>query len=169
MKSELISEITVRNLLMPGDLGYIAAMHGELYARECNYGLSFESYVLAGLAEFARQYDSEKDRIWVCEYQGRVIGSLVAQHREDVVQLRYFIFLPEYRGAGLGKQLMNAFLSFMEEKGYRQAYLWTTDEQQSAVALYERCGFVLAEEKESGVFGKILTERKYELSLNSGR
>lgn len=158
-----LSDITVRNSLAPGDLGNIAAIHGELYARECGYGLNFEAYVLKGLGEFAQQYDATGDKVWICEYEGRLVGCLVAQHRTNALQLRYFIFLPEYRGIGLGKKLMTEFIAFVKSSGHRHVYLWTTDEQESAVALYEKYGFILTEEKQSDTFHKTLTERKYEL------
>lgn len=160
-----LSEITFRNQLLPGDLGYIAYVHGDLYAKECGYGINFEAYVLQGLNEFAHEYDPAKDKIWMAEHDGRIIGFLVAQHRQAALQLRYFIFLPEYRGIGLGNKLMNGFLDFMKEGGYRRAYLWTTNEQHAAIALYTKSGFKLTEEKPSNTFGKELMERRYELNL----
>jgi ribosomal protein S18 acetylase RimI-like enzyme len=158
-----LSDIGVRNTLLPGDLGYIAYIHGDLYAKECGYGLNFETYVLDGLKDFARQYDAVKDKIWICEHNGRMIGCLVAQHRDEQVQLRYFIFLPEYRGIGLGKLLMQAFVSFMQERGLKHAFLWTTNDQHAAIALYTRFGFLLTEEKSSDSFGKPVLERRYDL------
>lgn len=165
MSTIALSDIQIRNTLLPGDLGYIAYLHGDLYAKECGYGLNFETYVLDGLKDFGREYDVEKDKIWICEHNGRMIGCLVAQHRGGQVQLRYFIFLPEYRGIGLGKYLMQEFVNFMQEKGFTHAYLWTTDEQHAAIALYTRFGFQLTEEKPaSGSFGKPILERRYDLT-----
>ncbi|HVS96459.1 MAG TPA: GNAT family N-acetyltransferase, partial [Puia sp.] len=83
----------------------------------------------------------------------------------DSLQLRYFILLPEYRGRGLGRRLMDLFMIFLREAGYQRAYLWTTNEQQAAISLYTRYGFVLVEEKQSAAFGKPLIEQRYELSL----
>src|ERR1700732_4322892 len=100
-----LADIHIRRELLPGDLGYIAYIHGLLYAKELGYGLNFEAYVLEGLQEFARQYDAEKDRVWICLHEEKIIGFLVGFHRDDIVQFRYFIFLPEYRGIGLGKLL----------------------------------------------------------------
>lgn len=165
LKPEL-SAIKIRNKLHPGDLGYIAHVHGDLYARECGYGLEFEAYVLQGLRDFAHEYDEAKDSVWICEHENRIIGFLVAQHRGDAVQLRYFIFLPEYRGIGLGKKLMNEFLDFMKSGSCRKAYLWTTEEQHSAIALYTRYGFKLSDEKPSNSFGKELIEQRYDLLLD---
>jgi len=164
MQTILLSDIQIRNTLLPGDLGYIAYIHGDLYAKECGYGLHFETYVLDGLKDFARAYDGNKDKVWMCEHNGRIIGCLVAQHRGDEVQLRYFIFLPQYRGIGLGKYLMQEFVRFMQEKGFSHAYLWTTTEQQAAIALYTRFGFVLTEEKPSNSFGKPIVEQRYDLT-----
>jgi len=160
-----LSAINLRTKLLPGDLGYIAYVHGDLYAKECGYGLNFEAYVLKGLNEFAHEYDALKDKVWICEHDNRIVGFLVAQHRDDTMQLRYFIFLPEYRGIGLGKKLMNEFISFLKTSGCKHAYLWTTNEQLSAIALYEKYGFKLTEEKPSNTFNKPLIERKYDLIL----
>jgi ribosomal protein S18 acetylase RimI-like enzyme len=160
-----LPDVRIRRELRPGDLGYIAHLHGQLYARECGYGLHFEGYVLAGLQEFAEQYDPAKDAVWVCEHDGKMVGFLLGFHRADTLQLRYFIFEPEYRGLGLGKKLMREFLAFMHEKQYRRAYLWTTREQTAAIALYTRFGFQLTEEKNSVAFDKELVEQRYDLLL----
>jgi DNA-binding MarR family transcriptional regulator/ribosomal protein S18 acetylase RimI-like enzyme len=156
---------TIRTTLQPGDLGYIAYLHGRIYDEENGYGLGFESYVLEGLGEFGRNYDPRKDRLWVCEDGAKKIGFLIGIHRGKALQLRYFILEPEYRGMGLGKRLMELFIGFMHEAGYRKAYLWTTHEQAAAISLYTRHGFLLAEEKQSKAFNKPLIERKYELDL----
>lgn len=160
-----LSDIRIRNTLLPGDLGYIAYLHGDLYAKECGYGINFEVYVLDGLKDFAKEYHPEKDRLWICEHNNKIIGCLVAQHRLEQVQFRYFIFLPEYRGIGLGKYLMQQFIAFMEEKGINSAYLWTTEEQHAAMALYTRFGFQLTEETTSDSFNKPIREYRYDLKL----
>jgi DNA-binding MarR family transcriptional regulator/GNAT superfamily N-acetyltransferase len=156
--------VTIRTTLEPGDLGYIAYLHGRIYDKENQYGLGFESYVLEGLGQFGAQYDPEKDRVWVCEHGREKIGFLVGVNRGEALQLRYFILLPEYRGMGLGRQLMDLFMDFVRERGYRRAFLWTTNEQHAATSLYTRYGFRLTEEKESMAFDKPLVERKYEWS-----
>lgn len=167
MEQLQLSDIHIRTTLQPGDLGYIAYLHGQIYARECGYGLGFETYVLDGLRDFATAYDPAQDRVWMCEHGEKIIGFLVAQHREEALQLRYFLFQPAYRGIGLGKELVRSFLDFMKEKGGTHAYLWTTEEQHAAIALYTRFGFRLTEERSSDTFSKPVLERRYDLSLAS--
>lgn len=159
------SEIHIRTRLLPGDLGYVAYLHGKIYSEESGYGFDFETYVMGGLHEFAEQYDPEKDRVWICEHRQKIVGFLMGFRREDAIQLRYFILLPGYRGLGLGKKLMNLFMDFLNEKKVKKAYLWTTEEQETAIALYKRYGFRLTREKISDLFGKRLTERRYDLDL----
>lgn len=160
----LIDEITIRNELRPGDLGYVIHMHGLVYAREYGYGVSFESYVAGGLHEYYQNYDPARDRVWLCEHGGRMVGSLLLVHREQgAAQLRYFLIEPEYRGIGLGKKLMELYMDFFRRCKYRSSYLWTTHELTAAASLYTRHGFRLTEEKGSTAFGKVVREQRYDL------
>jgi DNA-binding MarR family transcriptional regulator/GNAT superfamily N-acetyltransferase len=160
-----LEDIHIRTRLLPGDLGYVAWLHGKVYAEECGYLINFEGYVLESLAEWAHKYDPAKDRVWICEHNGKMIGFLAAVDRGDSLQLRYFIFLPKYRGIGLGKKLMDEFMAWMKLRGIRKSYLWTTNEQHTATALYKRYGYRLTEEKTSVAFDKQLTEQRYDLEL----
>jgi ribosomal protein S18 acetylase RimI-like enzyme len=159
-----LNDIGIRHTLRPGDIGYIIYLHGHVYAVEYNHGIEFETYVAGGLLEFYRRYDPERDRVWICEHNRRIIGFLLLMHRENnAAQLRYFLIHPEYRGIGLGRKMMGLFMEFFHTCGYTSAYLWTTNELHAAASLYTRHGFILTEEKESTDFGKRVVEQKYEL------
>jgi peptidyl-dipeptidase Dcp len=161
-----LDDIHIRTTLQPGDIGYITYLHGSLYSREYNYGVTFEAYVAEGLAEFCKQYDTAKDRIWVCEHNEQIVGFLLLMHRGASAQLRYFILHPDYRGIGLGKKLMQLYMEFLHEASYTSSYLWTTSELPAAASLYKKFGFVLAEEKPATTpFGKPVIEQKYELKI----
>lgn len=164
-----INDITIRTDLRSGDLGYVTYLHGILYQQEYGYGIEFESYVAAGLCEFYKNYNPERNRIWVCEHNGQMIGFLLLMDRGEMAQLRYFIIRPEYRGTGLGKKLMELYMVFFYQCGYRSSYLWTTHELDTAAHLYQKHGFKLTEEKESTAFGKPLVEQKYELIVENAQ
>ena len=68
---------------------------------------------------------------------------------------------------GWGKRLMELYVGFLKERGYRSSYLWTTHELDAAAGLYKRFGFQLTEEKESTAFGKLVKEQRYDLHLES--
>jgi len=157
-----LNDISIRTELRSGDIGYVTYLHGLLYKREYNYGIEFESYVAKGLHEFYEYYDPSNNRVWVCEYEGKMVGFILLMNRGDAAQLRYFILTPECRGIGLGNKLMKLFMSFLEECNYKSCYLWTTEELHSAAHLYKKYGFQLVEEKKSEAFGKPVVENKYE-------
>lgn len=168
-----LKDISIRTELQPGDMGYVIYLHGLLYSREYNFGIQFEDYVAKGLIEFKGQYDPKRNRVWVCEHQRsspaeitRMIGFLLLMDRDEAAQLRYFLIDPEYRGIGLGSHLMNLYMDFLRECGYKSSYLWTTSELHAAISLYKRFGFQLTEEKESTAFGKLVTEQRYDLTLS---
>jgi N-acetylglutamate synthase-like GNAT family acetyltransferase len=164
--NKMLESIQIRTQLKPGDLGYVIYRHGKLYGEEYNYGVSFETYVGAGMYEFYKNYDPEIDRVWICEHNNSIVGFVLLMHRENnAAQLRYFYLEPEYRGIGLGKQLMQLYMNFLKEKGYQSSYLWTTHELHSAASLYKRHGFKLTEENQSMAFGKPLKEQRYELLI----
>jgi len=166
MKNKIsLDGISIRTELRPGDLGYVIFMHGDLYKREYGYGIQFEAYVAQGLCEFWENYNPERNRVWVCEHDDRMVGFLLLMDRGMAAQLRYFLIQPEYRGIGLGSRLMNLYMEFFRQCGYRGSYLWTTHELSTAAFLYTRVGFQLTEEKESMAFGKPLREQRYDLVL----
>ncbi|HJU62358.1 MAG TPA: GNAT family N-acetyltransferase [Candidatus Binatia bacterium] len=160
-----LADISIRTELRPGDIGYVTYMHGALYHREYQYGLQFESYVAKGLCQFYEQYNPQRNRVWACEYNDRMIGFLLLMDRGEAAQLRYFLIEPEYRGIGLGSRLLELYMNFLQQCGYKKSYLWTTHELSTAAFLYKRVGFILTEERESTTFGKPLKEQRYDLKL----
>jgi ribosomal protein S18 acetylase RimI-like enzyme len=162
MKAISLSDITIRTILQPGDIGYVIYLNGALYKQEYDYGISFEVYVAEGLCEFYHHYDPAKDRVWIAEHNGRMVGFILLMHRPQAAQLRYFIIHPDYRGIGLGKKLMELYMEFLVQCGYTASYLWTTGELSTAASLYRRHGFTLTEEKPSTAFGKAVVEQRYD-------
>jgi putative acetyltransferase len=49
--------------------------------------------------------------------------------------------LPEYRGQGYGKMMINECFDIARKFGFKQVYLETLPELKNAVGLYESCGF----------------------------
>lgn len=165
-RKTISKNISIRTELRAGDLGYVIYRHGALYGEECGYGIAFEMYVAAGLAEFYHSYDTKNDRVWICEDSEKIVGFLLAMRKnETTAQFRYFYLEPEYRGTGIGKELMRLFMDFIKEKGFESVYLWTTNEQTAAINLYKRYGFRLTEERKSNAFGKSLIEQRFDLEV----
>ena len=167
MKQALdIDNITIRTEIKPGDMGFITYLHGILYDKEYSYSYDFERYVAVGLNEFLEHYDDARDRLWIVEDHGQIVGSILIMGRSgDVAQLRYFILMPEYRGIGLGRKLMQLAMDFCKEAGYRSVYLWTTEELHAAAYLYNHFGFKRTRQVPTSHFGKDVVEDCYDTQI----
>jgi putative acetyltransferase len=60
---------------------------------------------------------------------------------EGTCELVKMYLLPEARGVGLGKFLIEKALQFARESGYRQVYIETLPELRQAMSVYEKFGF----------------------------
>jgi N-acetylglutamate synthase-like GNAT family acetyltransferase len=158
----------IRYNIKPGDIGYLVYLHGILYAKEYGYDQTFEAYVAGGLANFAQSYRSGEDQMWLAEIKGRIIGSIaIAGHSRETAQLRWFLVHPDYRGLGIGKDLLKEALQFCKERKYKTIFLWTTSELMEAGHLYTRFGFNKTEEKTHEIWGKKVTEERYDLCVQN--
>lgn len=156
----------IRHELKPGDLGYLIYLHGALYAKEYKYDHTFEAYVAHGLVEFVKSFNPYRDRIWVAEAEGRIVGSVaIVRSTKLEAQLRWYLVHPDYRGQGLGKILIQEALSFCKDRKYNSVFLWTTSELTTAAHLYTEAGFKKKEVKSHNVWGKFISEEKYELPI----
>ncbi len=156
-----VDDIRIRNHFVSGDIGFIIQAHGELYGKEYNYGFDFEKYVAEEVNEFVSSYDERRSRIWMCEHNRNRVGFLALQDRGELAQLRYFFILPEYRGIGLGNELMNRFMDFLNGCGYKGSYLITNSHLTPATSLYRKFGFNLHHESMSNAFGVEVSEQEY--------
>jgi len=161
-----LDEIKIRTELKPGDIGYLIYLHGKIYHEEKQHGIEFEVYVAEGFIRFFKNYDPRRDRIWICEHQSRIIGSVAVMNMKESALLKFFLLDSKYRGIKLGNKLMTLFIDFMKSAGYRHSFLWTTNELPEAAHLYKKFGYKLTENKPSTAFGKQLVEQRYDLELD---
>ncbi len=147
----------------PGDMGFVAHLHGVLYEREDGFDTSFDGYVIAGLDQFARQYDPDKDHLWIARQGGRPVGSIaIVNAGQGEAQLRWFLVEIEVRDLGVGRRLMETAMEFCVQKGYHSVFLWTLSHLLAARSIYERFGFKLTETKTHPIWGRTLTEERWE-------
>lgn len=81
---------------------------------------------------------------WVAKLDGRIVGGGgIAPFDSDrgICELRKLFLLPESRGLGIGRQLLERCLEFAINAGYLQCYLDSLRSMETAIKLYERFGF----------------------------
>jgi GNAT superfamily N-acetyltransferase len=148
----------LRELNRPGDLGWVIKAHGELYAREYGLDHTFEGYVAAGLGEFAKAFDGGKDRLWLAEADGRLVGcggwsrrrtlfggdryaareSGLLDPATEPAKIRAFFVHPSWARRGVGRAILETCEREAKAHGFRALELMAT---LPGVRLYAAHGY----------------------------
>ena len=94
---------------------------------------------------------NENDNCLVAEYDDKIIGACWTRVMNDYGHIdnetpSFAISLyEEYRGKGIGTQLMLKMLDLLKKKGYKQASL-AVQKENYAVKMYKKVGFEIIDE-----------------------
>ena len=90
-------------------------------------------------------YSKAYSQYWVIEdNNGRIVGGgglSPLQGDASILEIQKMYFLPELRGLGFAKKILENTFAFSQESGFKSCYLETTKELWQAVKLYEKLGF----------------------------
>ena len=97
--------------------------------------------------EWIREYDGATSVLLVAEVGGRVVGQADVQPgrypKESHVGIVGIAIRDGYRGAGLGRAMMDRALEWMRARGFKKACLEVFATNVQAIALYRGLGFEL--------------------------
>ncbi|MGJ4995518.1 bifunctional helix-turn-helix transcriptional regulator/GNAT family N-acetyltransferase [Bradyrhizobium sp. HKCCYLR20261] len=150
----------------PGDIGWVIARHGAVYAEEYGWNASFEALVAEIGAQFIRNYDPAREHCWIAELAGEPVGSIfLVKGGDDIAKIRLLLVEKSARGLGVGRALTEQCIRFAREKNYRTIELWTQSILTAARDIYARAGFRKIAEEPHAMFGVPLMGETWRLEL----
>lgn len=111
------------------------------------FAASFEEKTKSSNEEWINKLEDDKNFIYVADDGGNVCGMAGAYQEKGekikhLANLWSFYVKKEYRGKGIGGQLMQALLEEFRETGeIKKVKLYVNTKQLSAIKLYESFGF----------------------------
>jgi DNA-binding MarR family transcriptional regulator/GNAT superfamily N-acetyltransferase len=162
--SPIVPDFTIAEGYQTGMIGDVAALHGRTHGPIVGMGPTFESVVSQAMAEFMPRVDRPVNNSWSVLENSEVIGSITIDGEDlggNIAHLRWFILSERLRGKGLGRVLLQKALDHCDWLGFDEIHLWTLKGLEAARALYEKNGFVLAEEYLGDQWGKDVMEQKF--------
>jgi DNA-binding MarR family transcriptional regulator/GNAT superfamily N-acetyltransferase len=149
-----------------GELGWVVARHGAVYAAEYGWDQTFEAMVARVVADFGERRDRERERAWIAEVDGAPAGCVMCvRYDDDRAQLRVLLVEPAARGLGIGRRLVDECVRFARGAGYGAIVLWTNSVLESARRIYEAAGFTLVDEGRHDAYGHDVVDQAWRLDL----
>lgn len=149
-----------------GDLGFVVHRQAAIYAGEYGWNGEFEALLAEIVAAFIRDFNSARERCWIAEREGEIVGSVfIVEASDELAKLRMLYVEPSARGLGIGARLVEECLAFARASGYRRMTLWTNDILTAARRIYQRAGFRLVASEQHRSFGHDLVGENWERDL----
>ena len=158
----------------PGDIGWVIARHGALYAQEYHWDMRFEALVARIAADFVDRFEPAREACWMAEREGSNVGCVfLVQARDEssheplpgVAQLRMLLVEPTARGLGIGARLVDECERFARLVGYRKITLWTNSLLYAARGIYQKAGYALVASESHHSFGHDLVGETWQKEL----
>lgn len=161
----------------PGDLGWIVAEHGRHYVGREGFAPSFEALVAGILGQLhggqdggqGREADKPAVRTWIAAGTAPIapgpLGTVTCAPDGPDMRLRLFYVVPQARGLGVGRALLEAVLDHARAHAAVRVILSTHAEHTAACRLYARNGFVCHRSQRQPSHGRNLTVQDWALTL----
>ncbi len=96
------------------------------------------------LAIVGNTFGSDKRKQYVFSLSGQNVGIVSVFVEDTEASIHGFGIIPEYRGKGLGKEMLLQVTKNLISEGYKDIIIEVDSKNQAAFELYKKCGFKVA-------------------------
>jgi GNAT superfamily N-acetyltransferase len=160
-----MSKLALRHYA-PSDRDWLVDRHQTHYRDAEGFDDTFGPLVGGILDAFSAQHDPTCERGWIAQQGSTRLGSIFCVRLDETTaKLRLFLLVPEVRGTGLGKTMLQTCMAFAKGAGYGRMSLWTHESHRAAGALYRSHGWSLDSSTPVQSFGQDLVEQMWSIHL----
>jgi ribosomal protein S18 acetylase RimI-like enzyme len=160
-------EVEIRSGGSAEDVNDVVRINGAVFEREYGIDASFASDMAVHLAELRRSgWPGDGEGLWMAELDERVVGAITLRDLGGgLARLGDLALLPEARGSGAGRRLVETVLEAARAAPYERIELVTFSDLAAARELYHRAGFRMASSEHVLRWGRELDWERWELAL----
>lgn len=92
------------------------------------------------IEEWKKRYSDDNERRWVAKNENQIVGFCVAGKEKGGNRIYAIYVLPDFQGAGRGKELLQKSLNWLG--GEKDVYVNVASYNTKAIKFYKRFGFV---------------------------
>ena len=143
IQNQLVSNIRIRNIQLSDNPTLAIIVRNTL--TEFGANVPGTVYFDSSTDALFQLFQTPKSAYFIAEVKGKIMGGGGIYPTEDLPQntceLVKMYLLPEGRGMGVGRLLMEQCLETAKLNGFEQVYLETLPELKQAVQIYKKFGF----------------------------
>ncbi len=160
-------EVKIRSGGSAADVNDVARINGAVFEPEYGLDPSFAGDMAVQLAELRRSgWPGDGEGLWMAELDGRVVGAITLRNLgAGLARLGHLALMPEARGSGAGRRLVETVLAAARAAGYDRIELVTFSDLATARELYRRAGFRMTSSEQVVRWGRELDWERWELGL----
>jgi GNAT superfamily N-acetyltransferase len=150
------------------DVNQVVRLHRAVYEPEYGLDPSFADSVATQMAEARRRgFPGPREGLWLARAKdGRVVGTItLIEESLTLGRLGDLVLLPEARGTGMGRRLVNTVLDAARSAGYERLRLFTFSDLRAAGSLYRSVGFEVASAEDRVRWGRRMEWQVLETAL----
>ena len=93
--------------------------------------------------EIERQMNADRE-LFIGAFEGkRLVGVVIASHDRRKGWINRLAVLPEFRGRGIGKNLISSAESVLRKRGMKVICTLIEDDNEISLRLFQECGYTL--------------------------
>jgi len=147
-----------------GLISQVSALFINFFHKQFDFGYQFESKVASELSEFVKRLLQPQNTIYSAYIGNELVATITIDGDNlggNIAHLRWFIAHPKVTGQGIGKQLLQKAISFVDHHAFDETHLWTIKGLDSASHLYQKHDFKLVEQASGNQWGSTVIEQKF--------